>query len=60
MINGFLTWVSTLLTSFADAWGWLNTELTTINGVSVTPLIMFTFVGLSSFITVAIVKWIAS
>lgn len=57
--NGFLDFLNTLINGFLTASEWLNTPLNFL-GISITPLHLVTFGGLVTFLTVAIVKWVAS
>ena len=55
------TWVSdfinTLLYSFSNGYDFLTSELIDLGGVSLTPLMLLTFGGLTAYITIAIVNW---
>lgn len=60
MTSTWMLWMNNLLTGFATATGWLTTNTLTIGDFSVSPLGLISFAGLTTFIVIALVKWIAS
>lgn len=58
-ISRWLSWFESLLTGFAKAGQWLINPIQ-IGDLSLTPLGLISFTGLSAFIVVAIIKWVVS
>lgn len=58
--QGFLDFIKNVVGGFLTAGEWLNTPITIGDYFSFTPIMLLSIGGLTAFLTVAIIKWVAS